>query len=358
MNPDCKLLGRLWLSLGISLWSAGAAGAQSQRQDDAAAQPESGARQILPYFPEARAKSKTTARPVYISTARRQHSGSQARQKPKPRPAPADSAQTTHPTPATVAKSATPTATGVAGQGFALAAAQKLGVTFWKLQPGKVFADPNQAGCRAGGRELGQPTMMTPPLRAAADTLFKTGDRLRVSIESVRPGYLYVFNREVYADQSFGPLKVVFPTRRMRDGNNYIAPGSPIEFPDLCDSPNYIEFLPPQYGRQPAAEQLILVVTDVPIADIGVPADRVRIPESWLQQWEARWAGPSEELNLENGENQAYTSAELNAGFEIRQAGRASSRELGQSAPQPQTVFAVKTAHADGVLVTLFLWYE
>jgi hypothetical protein len=340
------------------LWSVGAAGAQSQRQDDAAAQTESGTRQILPFFPEARAKSKTSVQPVYVSTVRRHHSGAQARQKPKPRPAPAGSTKTALPAPVTVAKSATPADTSGVAQGFALAAAQKLGVTFWKLQPGKVFADPNQAGCHAGSRELGQPAMMTPPLRAAADTLFKTGDRLRVSIESVRPGYLYVFNREVYADQSVGPLKIVFPTRRMRAGNNYIAPGSPIEFPDLCDNPNYIEFLPPQYGRRPTAEQLILVVTDTPIADIGIPTDRVRIPESWLQQWEARWAGPSEELNLENGENQAYTSAELNAGFEIRQAGHTGSRELGQAAPQPQTVFAVKTARNDGVLVTLFLWYE
>jgi hypothetical protein len=319
------------------------------RQQDAQAmqQPEVGTRQIVPDFTEARAKGKSNVRPVYLAAARRRHSGSRAKyDKPAKKKYPG-----------TVAKLPGAKVT-VQAQLSSLKAAQKLGVTIWRLRPSALFTDPQQPGCRAGSRELGQPSMVTPPKRVSADTLFRTGDRVRLGIESVRPGYLYVLNREVYADQTVGPVSLVFPTQRMRGGNHYIAPGRPIEFPDFCDRPNYIEFLPPQHGRRPVAEQLILLVTSRPLGDFPVPADRVSIPDEFLQLWEGRWAGPSEELNLEDGDDQDYTTAEMNAAFEISKEGKQGSRALVHTAPQPQTVFAVQAPRQDGVLVTLLLWYE
>lgn len=355
MKSNLRLPYGLCVSLWVLMCAAGATAARAQQEDGAP--PEAGSRQILPFFPDARAKGQTGVRPVYRSTARRRHSGSHVTYaKPKPRPG-GVKPRPPKPSPKGGGTAAQLANQGGATQAAALAAAQKVGVTIWRLRPSALFADPRQAGCRAGGRELGQPVMVTPPVRVSSDTLFKTGDRLRLSLESVRPGYLYVLNREVYADETRGPLSLVFPTRRMRGGHNRIAPGRPVEFPDFCDNPNYIEFLPPRHGRRPVAEQLILLVTDAPLADVGVPPDRVRIPESFLQLWEARWAGPSEEFDLEAGENQAYTAAEMNAGFEIHGPGRPGGRELGQGAPQPQTVFAVNAARPDGVLVTLLLRY-
>lgn len=339
-------LGLGWLVLVCVVADGGALGALQ----DAAAEPqeEVGTRQILPFFPDARAKGKSDVRPVYRAAARRRHSGSRAKyEKPSKRPASAKvkSGKRPHVKPAP--------------QTASLDAAQKLGVTIWKLRPSALFADPLQPGCGEGTRALGQPKMVTPPTRVSANTLFRTGDRVRLGIESVRAGYLYVLNREVYADQMLGPVNLLFPTRRMRGGQHYVAPGRPVEFPDLCDRPNYIEFLPPAGGRRPVAEQLILLVTDRPLTDLPIPADAVSIPEALLQLLEARWAGPSEELELEDGEGQDYTSVELNAAFEIsREGAGVGSRALVHAAPQPQTVFAVNAPRRDGVLVTLLLWYE
>ncbi|HWS53569.1 MAG TPA: DUF4384 domain-containing protein [Pyrinomonadaceae bacterium] len=338
-----------WLALLCVVAGGEARGALQDAT--AGPQEETGARQILPFFPDARAKAKTDVRPVYRAAARRRHSGSRAKyEKPPKRPAAGGSAGV---------KSGRRRRPKPVAQTAALDAAQKLGVTIWKLRPASLFADPLQPDCGEGTRSLGQPTMVTPPTRVSASTLFRTGDRVRLGIETVRAGYLYVLNREVYADRTLGPVSLIFPTRRMRGGQNFVAPGRPVEFPDLCDRPNYIEFLPPSRARRPVAEQLVLVVADRPLTDLPVPADSVRIPEEFLRLLEARWAGPSEELELEDGEGQAYTSVELNAAFEIsREGAGAGGRALVHAAPQPQTVFAVNAPRPDGVLVTLLLWYE
>ncbi|MDX6694610.1 MAG: hypothetical protein QOF02_2213 [Blastocatellia bacterium] len=247
----------------------------------------------------------------------------------------------------------------------ALDAARNLGVTVWKLQPGRPFADYNQPACHGaarstgqdGGRDIGQPVMLMPPFRSSSETLFRVGDRIRLSIESTRPGYLYIIDRELHADKTYGPPKLIFPTRRIRGGNNYLAPGSPVEFPDLCDNANYFEFLPSRGEQSPVAEALIMIVTDKPLTEVGAPADAGRIPASWLDAWEARWSNKTNVYELDEGEGQPYTIGELNAGFEIRQQGRPGARALGQGSPQPQTLYSVDT-RADGMMTTVLLWYE
>jgi hypothetical protein len=246
---------------------------------------------------------------------------------------------------------------------ISLGSARSLGVTIWRLQPNATFADFNQAACLPTtrsigvGSELQRPKITSRPLRVSQDTLFRTGDRVRLSIESPRPGYLYIINREVYGDQSFGAPKVIFPTQRIRSGNNYLAPGSPVEFPDLCDNANYFEFLPLRGERKPVAESLTMIVTDRPLTDVGVPRDALRISTDWMAAWEARWSGRTNVYDLEAGEGQPYTEGELNAGYEIRTKGQPGTRELGQGSPQPQTLYSVDS-RGDGVMATLLLWYE
>jgi Domain of unknown function (DUF4384) len=246
---------------------------------------------------------------------------------------------------------------------ISLGSTRSLGVTIWRLSPNGMFADFNQAACRPDtrssdtSRSLGQPIMTNPPVRVSPDNLFRTGDRVRLSIESPRPGYLYIVNREVYKDKSFGTPKLLFPTQRIRGGNNYLAAGSPVEFPDLCDNANYFEFLPPRGENKPVAEELILMVIDKPLAEVGVPGDAFRIPADWIASWERRWGGRTNVYDLDGGEGKAYTLGELNAGYEIRREGKAGTRELGQGSPQPQTLYTVASS-GEGAMVTLFFWYE
>lgn len=253
--------------------------------------------------------------------------------------------------------------TSTAPPQVSLGSTRSLGVTVWRLSPTGNFADFNQLACSFNtrssdaSRNVGQPTMINPPVRVSSDNLFRTGDRVRLSIESPRPGYLYIVNREVYEDKTYGAPKVLFPTQRIRAGNNYLAPGSPVEFPDLCDNANYFEFLPPRGEKKPVAEELILLVTDKPLTAVGVPRDALRIPVDWIASWEQRWSGRTGVYDLDGGEGQTYTPGELNAGYEIRREGRPGTRELTQGSPQPQTLYTVESL-GEGAMVTLFFWYQ
>ena len=51
------------------------------------------------------------------------------------------------------------------------------------------------------------------------------GQRVRLSIESARTGYLYVINRELYADGSTGEPYLIFPTTRLHRGDNKVTIG-------------------------------------------------------------------------------------------------------------------------------------
>src|SRR5262249_58614733 len=60
--------------------------------------------------------------------------------------------------------------------------------------------------------------------RIEEGTLLSPGQKVRLSIESLsRSGYLYVIDREAYADGSFGEAKLIFPTLKSADANHVAA---------------------------------------------------------------------------------------------------------------------------------------
>lgn len=73
------------------------------------------------------------------------------------------------------------------------------------------------------------------PKRVAADTVFASGDKVRLSIESPRRGYLYVIDREIHADGKLGDPYQIFPTRLSRGGDNRVEPGQVIDIPSQTD---------------------------------------------------------------------------------------------------------------------------
>lgn len=71
-----------------------------------------------------------------------------------------------------------------------------------------------------------------------ADTI-ADGDRICLGIESLtgeflpdKGGYLYVINREQYADGTLGRARLIFPTLRTYAGANRVKPGQPIVLPE------------------------------------------------------------------------------------------------------------------------------
>jgi len=216
-----------------------------------------------------------------------------------------------------------------------------VGVTLWRLRPSKPA---DMAGTRALIQEEATNERWVPE-RIASDTTLVEGNRVRLSVEAGRTGYLYVIDRDEYVDGAKGDPYLIFPTQRTRGGDNRIAPGLVVEIPASDDNPPYFKL---QRSRpDQAAEALTIVVTAKPISGLEIGRQRLKLTESQLEVWERTWRTKSSHLEAPAQEGKAYTLAEKEAG-----SGR---KLLTQKDPAPQTMYEVDAALGQAAAVELKL---
>jgi hypothetical protein len=199
----------------------------------------------------------------------------------------------------------------------------RIGVTLWR-------ADPSRATGRSSTRDIvqvGSETKSWSLVRVGSDTELATGDLFRVGIETLRSGYLYVINRPIRADGTTGDPYLVFPTRRIRGGDNSVVAGRMVMIPTPPDEPPFQTTDP--YGDV-VGEELIILVTPSPI-DIETREDRYRVPAELPESWITEWGAPTETFELVGGAGAAYTRVE-------RAAATNPARLLTPSEPLPQIV--------------------
>jgi hypothetical protein len=226
-----------------------------------------------------------------------------------------------------------PPAAGAAGAGDAF-----LGVTVWRLEP---------AGTADGSRAVAirpRPGEAWLAHRVEMGAGFAQGQRVRLSFESSRSGFLYVIDRERYADGSFGEPYLIFPTLRLRQGANAVVPGRVVEIPDLGDRPPF--FTIRRSRRDQVGEVLTVLLTPTTISDLPIGRDALRVPAERVRDWEARWGAPTKQLELPGGAGRPYTPEE-------REAGGNPARLLTQVDPLPQTLFRVASRPEAPVLVAV-----
>jgi hypothetical protein len=205
---------------------------------------------------------------------------------------------------------------------------EQIGVTFWRLRP--IAADDGDVpyfSVRIGdGRENWTAE------RVNSTTRFKTGDRVRFTIESSRSGYLYIVNREYYADGTTGAANIIFPTLRTRGGDNRVVAGSLVDIPASTDSVPYFTIKPKR--RDYAGEELVVLITKEKLPlEIGLKPIALDLPQ--LEKWSGDWSATVDIYDAEDGEGAAMTSVELTAS-------QTSSRALEQEEPLPQTIYKVR----------------
>ena len=266
--------------------------------------------------------------------------------KAKPRPAKAPEYRVATPqsgpgtAPATPAGAAA-AAGSTAAAGAGAPAGELVGVTVWRLRPSKA-SDSSESRLLIQETESQRTeTVEWTPERVEADTPFAAGDRVRLSIESPRAGYLYVINREIYADGTASDPYLIFPTQRMRDGDNAVSAGKVIELPGR--SAFKLTPLRPDYR----GERLTILVTAEPLPQVTVPADVERLDASLVAQWETQWAAAAERLELVGGAGRAYTGTERDAATQ--------GRLLTQADELPQTLFRVLSSPGSPVVLSLTL---
>jgi len=222
----------------------------------------------------------------------------------------------------------------------------EVGVTIWRLQPG-VASD---GGARVLVMENAQSSQWTPQ-RIEADTPLRVGERVRITIESPRAGYLYVIDREQYADGSFGDAYLIFPTLRTRGGDNRVRPGRLIDIPAQEDTPSYFTLVPSPNRSDQVAEVLTVLVTPEPFEDLQLSNNPVKLSRDDVAKWERSWSTQVERFEMVGGAGQSWTQMEKEA------SSLSSARLLTQEEPPPQTIFRIGSKNKKAFLVTVPLRY-
>lgn len=196
-----------------------------------------------------------------------------------------------------------------------------VGVTLWRLRA----ATRNDSGERLIVHDNNASSEWVPE-RIGANTRLVQGDRLRISVEAVRSGFVYVINREQYADGTFGEPYLIFPTTRTGAGDNEVAIGRLLDIPYQDDSPPF--FTMRKSRADHVAEVLSVIVAPTRLEGVKITDKALKLTDEQVASWEKAWGlsvGRMEMATI----GQPWTKAEKDA----------RTRALTTSAPPPQLVF-------------------
>ena len=196
-----------------------------------------------------------------------------------------------------------------------------VGVTIWRLRP----ATRSDSGERLIVHD-DSATKEWLPERISANTRLVQGDRLRISVESVRAGYLYVINREQYADGTQGEPYLIFPTTRTGGGDNRVEAGRLLEIPARDDSPPF--FTMKKSRANHVAEVVNVLVSPTPIEGLTISDKAQKLSEEQVAKWDSAWGSSVGRLEMATT-GQAWTREEKDS----------ATRALTSSAPAPQLLF-------------------
>jgi hypothetical protein len=222
-----------------------------------------------------------------------------------------------------------------------------IGVTLWHLR--NATQGDDRSGPRLlvqkSGAPAGQASAQRDELlaeRVNADTPFSAGQRLRLSIEVPRAGasYVYVIDREVYADGSKGDPYLIFPAKSTPRGDEVVTAGKLTYVPSRNDPIPYFRL--ERSRADQVSEQLTIIISPQPL-DL-VPGDGpLKLNPARLARWEREWGSKTERREARGSVGQGWTVAEKEAGE--------GGRKLVQSDPLPQTIHRVKARLGKPMLI-------
>jgi hypothetical protein len=218
----------------------------------------------------------------------------------------------------------------------------QLGLTVWRLRPARANDEVRMIV------QQGEGELEWTPERVATDAPLRLGERIRFSFESPREGYLYVIDRERYANGSFGEPTLIFPTTRTRGGDNRVAPGRIVEIPAQEDRPNYMWLKPTRLDL--VGENLLVLVTPQPLEGITIGDKPLPLSEEQVTKWEKSWGAAVEKFEMAGGAGKTWTRAE-------KEAGADATRALTQEDPGPQTIYRTAAKSDQPILIKVGLRY-
>jgi len=214
----------------------------------------------------------------------------------------------------------------------------KVGVTIWRLQ-----GDGSK-----GFEQVGEEAQTLEQVEAS--TQLTIGSNLRLGIEPLtRDGYLYVIDREQFADNIYGPPRLIFPTLRTRKGNNFVRKNERVLIPRR---PSYFRINPSSTGKTQVAEVLTIILSPTRLLLPAALSENVMmLSTEQFKEWETKWLAPVNKLEMEYGAGKTTNAKDLG------QAGE-EAQQLTDEDPLPQTVYRTVIKKGNPLLVTVPLRFE
>jgi hypothetical protein len=200
-----------------------------------------------------------------------------------------------------------------------------VGVTVWRLRPSRAADDGERMIVHEGSAAAAW-----IPERVAGNARLSEGDRVRLSVEAARDGYLYVIDREQYADGTLGEPYLIFPTTRTLGGDNRVRAGRLFDIPAQEDSPPF--FTLRRSRADQVGELLSVIVTPAPLEELQIGAQAQRLSSGLFDRWEKSWGAQTGRMELSGGAGRVWTKEE-------KEAGASAGLLLKDEAPNPQTLY-------------------
>lgn len=180
------------------------------------------------------------------------------------------------------------------------------GVTLWRLReprnPGeRLLVLPSR---KDGGRDL-------IPERVSIESPVAAGEKVRITLEIPKSGYLYIIDQEKYADGSLGEPYLIYPNWQVRPGDNLVGPGRTMEIPDRREDPNFFEVRPSRPDQ--VAEVLSVLIAPQQLPGLTVGEQPLKLTRKQFDDWQKYRTEP-QKFELQSAQGQAWTQAEKEAG--------------------------------------------
>ncbi|NOT62384.1 MAG: hypothetical protein HOP19_19425 [Acidobacteria bacterium] len=187
------------------------------------------------------------------------------------------------------------------------------------------------------------------PQRIQANTPLKQGQLLRLSVEVPQNGFLYVIDREKYADGKLSAPYLIYPSNPQGQ-EHAVKAGRTIELPG-GDNVFEVKLHSEETHAALAGEVLSFIVTPKPLENLprgNADESPIKLAEAQVAAWEKQWGKNMlvEQLELEKSAGQARTTTEQKALTNAAQT-------LKQGDPLPQTVFRLSLKRGNPFIVQL-----
>jgi hypothetical protein len=184
---------------------------------------------------------------------------------------------------------------------------------------------------------------------------FRTGEGIRLALETNTDGYLYIFHTE-----NDGEPSMIFPDARLNGGSNLVKAHVPYEIPSSREATEEMRWF--VFKDPPAAERLYIVLTRQPLA--GVPTGNALADYCFDKQHTCPWHPASAMWTELKGAQER----EQVAVSRVKDQGRAQTNDereattrglgLGAGAPSPSVIRMTASSNSKLLVTTIDLIHK